>query len=446
MPTEITLPHRFTPRAYQIPLFAARDNGVKRFDIVWHRRAGKDLTAIHFTIREMFRRPGLYWHMLPTYAQGKKIVWKGADSSGRPFLDAFPKQLLLKKNETDMSIEMMSRPDPVTKEERQSIYQVVGGDNYNTLVGANPVGIIFSEWSLTDPDAWKYIRPILVENGGWAMFIYTPRGHNHAYDHHQAVKHNPKWFCSRLTVEDTGAYPLEAIEEERNTGASEEEIQQEYYVSFEGAVTGSIYGDLMKKVREENRIREVTYNQRYPVIVSMDLGVNDDTVLWFFQEIGGNIHVIDFYRNSGLGISHYAKVLHSKPYVYGDVIGPWDLEIRVQGAEAKTRKQIFRELGIKVRATKKLGRNDGIEAVRKIFSRLIFDEAKCQDGIAGLDAYRREYDSYRRISGPPIHDWASHIADAMRVYAMGRKENDSTFGLTKKKSFHISQDGWNPFA
>ena len=201
------------------------DSGGKRAVAVWHRRAGKDSTALNYTACEAIEKPGVYWHMLPTQRQARKVVWDGIDRKGRRVANqVFPREIVKKKRADEMQIELING----------SIWQLCGSDNYDSLVGANPVGVVFSEWSLCNPAAWDFIRPILSENGGWAIFIYTPRGKNHGYKMAEMARKNPDWFYSRLTVEDTArddgspVITSEAIQAERDAGMYEEMIQQEF--------------------------------------------------------------------------------------------------------------------------------------------------------------------------------------------------------------------------
>jgi len=174
--------HHYFPRSYQIDSLAALDRGIKRVVCVWHRRAGKDKTFLNFTIKKMQERVGVYYHLFPTYGQGKRTIWDGIGADGKPFLSHFPEQLVKNKNETEMQIQTTNG----------SIWQVIGTDrNLDNLVGPNPVGCVFSEYSIQDPRAWTLLRPILRENGGWAIFIYTPRGENHGWDLYQIAQQNP---------------------------------------------------------------------------------------------------------------------------------------------------------------------------------------------------------------------------------------------------------------
>ena len=167
---QITIPHLFQPREYQLPIFKAIDNGYKRIIQVWHRRAGKEKTDINIVAKKIFERVGAYYYIFPTYNQGKKILWNGADKEGTRFLDHFPEATRKRNVGNEMFIEFKNG----------STFQVVGSDNIDSIVGTNPLGVVFSEYSLQDPQAWDYIRPILAENDGWAIFNFTPRGDNHA--------------------------------------------------------------------------------------------------------------------------------------------------------------------------------------------------------------------------------------------------------------------------
>lgn len=202
----ISLPYKFVPRDYQEEFMSAIDNGYKRLISVWHRRAGKDKTYFNIVVKEAFKRVGTYFYFLPTYSQGKKAIWDSIDKDGIKMLDHIPAELIKNKNETEMQIEFVNG----------SILQIVGADNIDRIVGTNPVGVIFSEYSLMKKDVWDMLRPILAENGGWAMFNFTPRGMNHAYALMQMAKNSPdKWFVSICPVSQTKAIDIADLESEK---------------------------------------------------------------------------------------------------------------------------------------------------------------------------------------------------------------------------------------
>ena len=219
------IPHNYEPRFYQLPFLSAMDRGCRRACLVWHRRSGKSKTLLNYTIKQAFKRVGVYYHAFPEYNQGRKILWDGIDKEGNRILDYhIPPALRRATNKTELKIELING----------SIWQIIGADNYDSLVGPNPVGLILDEWAVSDryPLAWDYFRPILAENGGWAVFPYTPRGRNHGFTLWQMAQRNEDWFAQSVTVEDSGAISQSDIQKERESGMSEDMIQQEFYCSF----------------------------------------------------------------------------------------------------------------------------------------------------------------------------------------------------------------------
>lgn len=259
-----TIPNGWQPRVYQVPLYN-RFGFLKPFQrasILWHRRAGKDSTALNLTAREMFKRVGTYWHLFPEQAQARKAIWNGIDAKGRRIVDQF-----LPPSARD-AVQPKSEQEMLLRADNGSTWQMAGSDNYNSLVGSNPVGVVFSEFALSNPAAWDYIRPMLLENGGWALFITTPRGRNHAYDLHMMAQGNDLWFDQILTVDDTGRITPEMIEQERAEGMSEAKIQQEYYCSFEAAADDQFIPSEAVKV---GRAMEVHVEPDDPVILGVDV-------------------------------------------------------------------------------------------------------------------------------------------------------------------------------
>jgi hypothetical protein len=422
LPVEI--PYNYKPRAYQLPLLKALDEGIKRAVWIAHRRSGKDKTLLNFTIKKMFERIGVYFYLMPTYAQGKKVIWDGLDGAGFKFLNHFPTEIIKKKNDTEMKIELING----------SIFQLIGTDNIDSIMGTNPVGCVFSEYSLQNPKAWDLMRPILRENGGWAVFNYTPRGKNHGYDLYEMARNNPEWFCQVLTVKDTyrengdSIITERDIANERDEGMEEDLIQQEYFCSFTAAVTGSYYAKQMQKAEEEGRICSVPHESKALVDTWWDLGVGDSTVIWFTQSVGKEIHLIDYYEQNGEGLPHYKTVLEKKRevqgYNYGMHNAPHDIQARELGS-GKSRIEIAKGLGIDFRVVPNLAVDDGIEAVRSILNRCWFDKEKCKDGIKALREYHKAYDEKKKVfKSYPEHDWSSHCCDSFRYFAVGFKEEE----------------------
>lgn len=293
----------------------------------------------------------------------------------------------------------------------------------NSIVGTNPIGCVFSEFSLQDPTAWTLIRPILRENGGWAMFNFTPRGANHAKDLADMARGNPEWHFQLLTVEDTKIISPAEIQKERDEGMSEDMIQQEFYCSFTLGVEGSYYAKYLQDARDEERIGNVPYDTQKQVCTAWDIGYGDSTAIIFYQVCGQEIHIIDYYENHGEGLSHYVKVLRDKPYIYSDHFAPHDIESH-SFSSGLSPKEVASELGIRfiTLPTLKITLESGIEAVRGLFPRIWIDEGKCKQLIKCLENYRKEFDQLNQVyRSRPVHNYASHGADAARYLSLAVK-------------------------
>lgn len=265
MSKEIILPHQFSPRPYQFNILKAWDSGINRLFWVAHRRSGKDKTIFANISKKMMERVGTYYYFLPTYSQAKKVIWTGADKDGFKFLDHFPKEIVKTINQSDMVIELING----------SILQMVGADNIDRIVGTNPIGVVFSEYSLMKKEVWDFISPILRENGGWAVFIMTPRGTNHAWDLMTSIKDDPKWFVETLTVADTKALPEEDLADARRE-MPQDVFNQEYYCKFLDSGIG-----FFRRVDENTyKIDEYTPKDMAMFQLGVDLAkYNDYTVI-----------------------------------------------------------------------------------------------------------------------------------------------------------------------
>ena len=290
----VPIPFNFHTRTYQSPFWNAMmgEEGYKRAILLWHRRSGKDKTTLNFMILRMMKRVGIYYYFFPTYNQGRKILWDGIDKDGFKFMDHFPPGSVVRSNDTEMKKTLVNG----------SIFQIVGTDKFNSIVGTNPVGCVFSEYALQDPRAWAYIRPILRENGGWAIFPYTPRGKTHGHVLYKMAMASEDWYASKLTVDDTGVLSEADIQKERDEGVEEEIIQQEYYCSFDVGMQGSYFGKGMNLAETQGRICGVPYDSRAVVNTWWDLGMDDSTAIWFHQRIGKEHRFIDYFEDAGEGL------------------------------------------------------------------------------------------------------------------------------------------------
>lgn len=427
MPT-ISLPSNWKPRPYQRPLWDYLERGGKRAIAIWHRRAGKDDLILNRTACAAFERPASYWHMLPEYAQARKALWSAVNPhTGKRRIDeAFPQELRENTNEQEMFIRFKNG----------ATWQLVGSDRYDSLVGAGVAGVTFSEWALANPSSWGYIRPMIEENNGWATFITTPRGRNHAKAMLDMAAANPRWFSQVLSVDQTGA-----LSEEQKAEAIQEytaiygedlgraQFEQEYLCSFNAAILGAYFAREMLAVRNEGRIVPDLDAIDAPVHRAWDLGVSDDTSIWWFQVVGSQVFILDFYTNSGAGVDHYAEVIDRKAKEHGwrngtDFI-PHDGRVREWGADrARSRVESMIARGLSPEVVPMASFMDGINAVRQTLPRCVF-HTRCEDvGIAALEQYRREWDDERKtFRATDVHNWAAHPAAAFRYLSLAWRAN-----------------------
>lgn len=257
-------------RPYQLDAWNAFNQGKQRQLLVWHRRAGKDIYGMSLAANQMRARVGGYVHFFPKHIQGKRAIWNGVDPRrGARFIDIAFNDIESDRNNTDMLIEAYNG----------STWQLLGSDNYDRVVGANIVGAVFSEWALCDPRAWDYIRPMLLENGGWAAFITTYRGRNHAWQMMQRLRDNPEWYCTELDITRTcdvdgnRIITDEDIERERASGMSEAMIQQEYYCNPEAQADGAIYGRESERLRKDETRHRAQWDPSRPVYCVWNLDI-----------------------------------------------------------------------------------------------------------------------------------------------------------------------------
>lgn len=421
--------NRWKPLPFQIPICDALENkGYKKILAIWPRRSGKDYTAFNLCIRQCLKRVGTVFYVLPTFGSARRIIWDAIDNNGFRLLDFVPHEIIESKNEQQMRIRFKNG----------SVLQLLGSDTYDTtLVGTNAIGIVFSEYALSDERAYQYARPILAANNGFVMFVSTPRGKNHLWALYNIAMANPnEYYVSKLTINDTQHVPIYEIMKDVASGEiSEDLLQQEWYTSFDLGVEGSYYSKYIDRMRLKGQIGSIGWESSHKVYTAWDLGVRDSTAIIFFQIIGQTVRIIDCYENSKVGLEHYAKIVNQKEYQYGKHFGPHDIAVMEFGS-GLTRIEKARQLGINFTVTPKIGIEDGIEAVRSALSKVWIDQTECKILIRALENYRQEFDVKRKVySAKPLHDSNSNFADAMRYLAVSLplcREGSSPEDLNKR--------------
>jgi hypothetical protein len=418
---------RWRPRTYQLPLWDYLQGGGLRADIAAHRRWGKDDVALNWAFEASKLRRGTYWHLLPEAAQARKAIWEAVNPhSGRKRIDeAFPLDERRRTRSTDMFIEF----------DNGSTWQVVGSDNYDSLVGSPPVGVVLSEWSLARPEAWTYLRPILAENGGWAIFLWTPRGRNHATHAFEARERDPNWFTMRCPATKTDVFTTEQLAREKaelisESGSVEEgtaKFDQEYLVNFDAAAPGAYYATLMQQAKDDGRVCRVPYDPALKVDTAWDLGIDDYTAIWFFQQVGPELRAIDYYETSGEGLQTIVRdAIAGKPYTYGTHYLPHDVMVRELGAAGRSRYETLTGLGLMpISVGVPADPEERINASRLTIPMAWFDAEKCAIGLEHLRQYRKRWSKALRAYTGPLHDEHSHGSDAFGEFAVNRRASTS---------------------
>lgn len=448
----ITLPYRYEPRPYQCPIWDAHFlKGIKRIVKIWHRRAGKDKNIWNMFIAATQQDVGVYYYMLPTIAQARKVIYEGIDNAGMRFIDHIPDDLVVHHDKGEMKWELING----------SIIRLLGSDNYDSIVGTNPKGIVFSEWALCNPISWDFFRPILKLNGGWAWFVYTPRGRNHGYNTYEIAKrqHGTKWYLSYLDINATGLLTDQDVQDEIDDGMDADTAEQEFYLSFDAATKGAYYAKQTKDIYQQGRYKEFDIEPGVQVQTFWDLGISDAMAIGFVQVIGGEPRLIHYYENTDEGMGHYANYLldFAKKYsiTYSRHWGPHDLKVR-ELTNGQSRMDTARKMGITFTLVEMMPVADGIEAVRRLLPCMWFRKERAKSKVteggrdqrkvktvsssgveffmACMSNYHKKYnEKTKTFSSTPEHDWSSHCADMARMMAQAFKQNNIKFKVIKQK-------------
>ena len=438
----VTLPAQgWVPRHYQLPLLKYMQPNKPNLRAVaaWHRRAGKDLTSVNVMALKAFQRRGLYLYVGPFQNQIRRIIWQGQDKDGRKFIDFIPRDLVARKSEQEMSLTLTNG----------SVVQLLGADNPDKLVGINPLGIVFSEYSLCDPVAWQLTSPILNENGGWALFNGTPRGQNHFFKLLERAKADKEWYASHLSVTKTKAMTPDQLRKARNESTSEAKFQSEYMCSFHTPVEGAYYGEIMTRITKKGQVLDLLPpDPALPVHTAWDLGMDDATSIWFFQQHGKEIRIVNYFESSGEGLPFYVKHLGlwstMNDVTFGKHYLPHDVNVRELGS-GRSRKELLRSLGVRVTTVRRLGKGDQIEAVRAVLPRCWFGKKECSMGIEHLKGYRKEWDEQKQVfRKTPVHDKCSHGADAFATLAVGLKDTSrsASANVKDRTEYKVKELSW----
>lgn len=409
--TRIEIPYK--PREAFLPYHETD----KRFCLtVAHRRAGKTVARINKLIRcaaGATTEAPRFGYLAPYFVQAKEIAWNYLKHYSAPILALGGRA----PNESELSVVFPHNGAQI---------RLYGAENAERLRGLYFDGLAADEAQDIAPQALtQIIMPALADRQGWLDLSGTPKGWgNMLGQSYKQAKENPEWFVQLLKASETGLIPQDELARLRSM-MPENEYLQEFECSFDAAITGAYYAKELQQAEADGRITSVPYDKALKVHTAWDLGISDSMAIWFFQQVGREIRVIDFLEASGHGLDYYARELQNKGYLYGDHYGPHDIAVRELGT-GKSRLEIAAGLGIKFKPLPASSVVDGINAARLLISRMYFDGRRCAIGLDALRQYREKRDEKRGINLGPLHDWSSHAADAFRTLANGHHDAQPT--------------------
>jgi hypothetical protein len=380
--------------------------------IVAHRRCGKTVLCINDLIYRALmddKEDGRYAYVAPYYAQSKTIAWD--------YLVRFSRPVLAKANQSELWVELVNGA-------RIRLY---GADNPDALRGLYLDGVVLDEYADMKPSIFgAVLRPILADRKGWATFIGTPKGHNAFWEVYNNATQDKSWYVKVLRASQTGLLEQSELDDAAKT-MTQDQYLQEFECDFESAILGAYFGKEMRALTDGGRIREIEYDPLFPVHTAWDLGFSDDTAIWFFQVVHGEIRCLDYHSSNGQPVAFYAGVIQSREkdrgYVYGTHWLPHDARAKTLSSNRSVIEQLGDKIPLKsIKIAPNLKLQDGIQASRLALTRTWFDH-KCTDGIECLRQYQREYDEDKKVfRDKPRHDWTSHGADAFRYLALTWKD------------------------
>jgi phage terminase large subunit len=380
--------------------------------IVAHRRCGKTVACINDLIYKAImegKEDGRYAYLAPYFSQAKTIAFD--------YLMKFSEPVRVNHNISELWVELVNG----------SRIRLFGADNPDSMRGLYLDGVVLDEYADMKPSIWgAVIRPLLADRQGWATFIGTPKGHNQFWDVYNNATKDDAWYVKTLRASQTMLLPGSELADAAKM-MSQDQYLQEFECDFESAIVGAFYGKEMRLLTDQNRITHVEHDPMFKVFTAWDLGYSDDTAIWWFQVVHGEIRLLDYHSSNGQPVAFYAGIIESREvergYEYGKHYLPHDARAKTLASNRSIIEQLSDKLDVgKMKIVPSLSLQDGIQASRLALTRAWFDH-KCEDGIECLRQYQREYDEDKKVfRDRPRHDWTSHGADAFRMLAIAWKE------------------------
>jgi len=405
--------------------------------LVVHRRGGKTVSSINDLIKGALtcpHRAPRFAYLAPYRQQAKIIAWDYLKHYSNPVPGG-------KVSEGELYREFPNGG-------RVTLY---GADNYEALRGIYLDGAVVDEPADMDEEVWTSIlRPALADRQGWCVWIGTPKGRNAFYRLYNRARNDPEFFTLRLPASESGILPEPELRSAR-AAMSEAAYNREFECSFDAAIEGAIYGELIDKLRAAKRIHDFPPEKANPAYTFWDIGMSDFGCMWLVQFVGRDILLLDYCSASGQPASFYcAKTLEwerKHDLVIRANYLPHDANTRDRGS-GKTYVQSCADAGLKnirvVSRTPDLWL--GINELRLLLPRCYIHEGNCgaeslmensqPSGLDCLEYYHRKEETVNGIiSENPVHDEFSHGADALRTMAEAHR-----LGMIEGTSFTAKEN------
>jgi len=270
--------------------------------------------------------------------------------------------------------------------------------------------------------SWEILIPTIRKDGSEIIVSFNPELDTDETYQRFVASPPSNAVVIKINYTDNPWFPeVLRIEMEQLRARDWDAYQHVYLGECRLTLDGAIYARELREATDEGRITAVPYDPTKPVSLYVDLGWADMTAIWFAQHIAGEVRLIDYLEDSQRPFNDYLKELQAKPYVYSTLWLPHDAQAKALGT-GRSIEEIARSAGWRVRIVPRLSVADGVNAVRTLFAQMWFDRTACSDGLQALRHYRYDLDPTGQFSRNPLHDSASHGADALRYCAVAMQE------------------------
>ena len=394
----------YVPRPLQAKLHNDLDN--HRFAVLnCHRRFGKTILIILHLIKKALtndKKNPRYYLIGPTFVSIKRVCWDYL----KQYASCIPGTTF---NETELRCDLPNG----------ARITLLSSEDPDKIRGIYADGVCIDECSQMNPILWnEIIRPALSDRKGFCYFISTPAGmSNIFYDLYQHAQSDPTWLAYTAKASETGIIDQEELDAAK-AQMGDAKYKQEFECDWIANIEGAVYGEIIKSLEEKKQITRIAYDPALEVHTAWDLGVDDSTAIVFYQLLGNQILIIDYYENNREGLPHYVQVVKDKDYVYGEHFAPHDIEV-TEFSTGKTRREVAYQLGIRFKILPKINLEDGIHSLKMVLPKCWFDGENTKPLVDALRHHHRKYnEKMKMFSNKPVKDWSSHAADAARYMAL----------------------------